>query len=355
MIRRSSSLAETANDHDVRRSFDWRHAVASAGNVMIVERKRFRGSVMEVALSSRSRCRDVGRRSSEQDDAIPALVGSSARHNQPVPRDRDHIDEAMQVRQLQREADADPDWYSRQVDSIEQKAQILRLRQEFYRAVRTASRPYAQRGWRPLTGGMATWPEEGHLLHIGFIPTPNYFPFQGWLHARVTSPYLYAVATGKPLTRIPAAQATPVGCITPEFLDVRYAEEEPADATPAQDGVVRLTAASVSPWLAAKFASMTSALTALGSDRGMRDWLLADNRSSGDYERVRLACLLTKHLGEFDRLPRLLQLAEETWERAVTPLPTGADMAAGKWDRQRRLPLLWSHKRWLKHFDAAPE
>lgn len=261
---------------------------------------------------------------------------------------------------MQREAEADPDWYSRQVDSIEHKAQILRLRQEFYRAVRAESAPYVQRGWRPLTGGMAMWAEEGHLLHIGFIPTPNYFPFQAWLHARITSPYLYSVATGKPLTRIPSAQATPVGCATPEFLDVRYAEDDhlaegaATSASAAQDGVVRLTPASVRPWLSAKFASTTAALTALDTDRGMRDWLLADSPGA-DYERLRLACLLTKHLGEFDRLPHLLQVAEEAWARAVSTLPAGADMAAGKWDRQRKLPVLWSHKRWLKHFDAAPE
>lgn len=287
--------------------------------------------------------------------------GHRSRRCQLMSKGRDLTYEALQVRRLQLEAEADPGWYARQAESIENRAQVLRLRQEFYRVVRAACATYAGSGWRPLTGGMATCSGDGHLLHIEFIPNPHCFPLQLWLHARATSPYLYSVATGKPLTRIPPAQARAVGCVTPVWLDVRYAEDEPSpegaapEPSAEPDNLVRLTPGSVRKWLDAKLVSMTATLTELGTDRGMRDWLLADlpEDTIAD-QRLRMACLLTKHLGESDRLPQLLQAAEEAWERSLIALPGRQNTAPGRWDRQRKHPSLWSHQRWLKHFNAAP-
>ena len=282
-----------------------------------------------------------------------------------VPVGRRGDDEAYELRRLremQREAEEDPGWFDRQVELIEHRAQALRLRQEFYRQVRDTAEPYVAQGWRLLTGGLTAWSEDGHLKHISFVPEPDSLPLQTHVHARIISPYLYEVATGKPLTRIPPAKAAPVGCVTPVFAEVLYGETDPeATADPAEllrqrRPVVELGPGTAPGWLVSALELAVRISDELSNDRSMRDWLVQGgptHHCGPHYECLRMACLLTKHLGDEGRLPALLWSAEEAW-RVSVDRQAQEGFPRRNFDRQRRIPLLWSHDRWVRHFDSTP-
>ena len=109
-------------------------------------------------------------------------------------------------------------------------------------------------------------------------------------------------------------------------------------------------------WLASALELAVHISDELSNDRSMRDWLVQagpTHHCGPHYECLRTACLLTKHLGEESRLPALLRSAEGAW-RASVDRRDEEGFPRRNFDRQRRIPLLWSHDRWVRHFDSAP-
>ncbi len=234
------------------------------------------------------------------------------------------------------------------------------LRSELYAMVRAAARPFRGRGWQVRSNNLAIRGADGAWGQIVVTAEGRRGPqLVAGLYAGTVSAYLMKVVNQLDPEKVPPPAF--VGAHTRVLwqAQIRFdpaASEPPPPLTLPQPsnqeiGVV-LGRTTASDWLAAAFAEVVPSVEGLCSDLAIRDWLLDDAGPTGTFD-LRYAALLTRHLGLDDEVDAILRRAEaaeverDRWWRAQGIEPI-------KQDRSTRYPQSWSHRRFLRFFEAAP-
>jgi hypothetical protein len=121
---------------------------------------------------------------------------------------------------------------------------------------------------------------------------------------------------------------------------------------PNEDTGLTLGDATAPSWLRDAMAVLVGPVKELCSDLAIRDWLVEHAGETNSWN-LRQAALLTRHLGRDAEVPDLLaraQAAEVLVDRSLE-----ADgLMPGHPDRTAHDPMMWSHERFMKFFNATP-
>jgi hypothetical protein len=228
---------------------------------------------------------------------------------------------------------------------------------DFDRLIREASRPLRARGWH-LGGSRLTFrSESGHWADITIDFQAGAPPAAIFLFASVSSPYLLRAWDGRDPDRRPRRLSgghvsllwqvwidyDPASTKRPKLLKIpqRYY---------AKPGIV-IGATTASAWLEDTLRRLADAMEGLCSDQAIRDWLL-EFQSANPFA-LRHAVLLTRHAGDVDHLPAVLEqtsIATEALDaKMVAEQPPIPNRDRGK------NPLFWSHKRFLRFLDEIED
>jgi hypothetical protein len=184
------------------------------------------------------------------------------------------------------------------------------------------------------------------------------FESEGWerpllvqIFAGNLSPYLLRVFNrvnpAKPPPSMIAAHIAVLWQMEFDYLEAATVSPPPIDLSQrryARTGIV-LGAATAPGWLADALARLVPVVQGLCSDLAMRDWILEHDASS--YLSLRLAVLLSHHLGLADEIPQLLEMAERA-EADVNTKLISRGLTVPNEDRGRMHPQFWSHRRFLR-------
>jgi hypothetical protein len=231
-------------------------------------------------------------------------------------------------------------------------AELLAVRREFLGLVRKAARPYRERGWVATGGRLIRQAPTGYWSDLEFRVRRATTPTDVEIFATISSPYLLRVYEGLDPDRRPASlSGGHVQLLWQVFVTYDVEALDPPSPLPIpiptttrdETGIV-LGAATASAWLSDAIGRLVEACEGLSSDGAMRDWLLehrADRRDA-----LRYAALLTRHLGEDDRLSEVLEKTRLVTDALDASLMNRDDPIPAR-DRGRD-PRFWSHKRFLK-------
>jgi hypothetical protein len=230
------------------------------------------------------------------------------------------------------------------------------VRRDFNRFVREASRPLRARGWH-LSGHRLTFhAESGHWADIMIDFRAGAPPVPIFLFANVSSPYLLRTYNHLDPERRPRRLSGHASLLWQVWIkyDPASTKRPKSLKVPqridAQTGIV-LGRTNAAAWLDDTLGRLAETMERLCSDRAIRDWILAFE--SANPSALRRAVLLTRHIGDVDRLPGVL---EQT--RIATDAHAAAMMAG-----RPRVPRndrgkdqrLWSHTRFLRFLDELED
>jgi hypothetical protein len=210
---------------------------------------------------------------------------------------------------------------------------------ELRRLFQIATKPLLARGWRRTGNRVVFDSPSGHWADIkidmGTGPAPVLF----FLFAVVGSPYLLRVNGGDGVRPrgFTSAHLSLLLQVVMEY-DPAAAGEPRRLTIPqrphAMTGIV-LGRDSGQAWLTDLLERLATTMEGLCSDRAMRDWLVEHGGSA--VAPLRDAVLLSRHLGDLDRQPDLLERAQLA---AQDPLI--------RHNNRGRDPMFWSHDRFMR-------
>jgi hypothetical protein len=173
------------------------------------------------------------------------------------------------------------------------------------------------------------------------------------LFAGVASPYLLRVVNRRDPSRRPPVGYSHVILLWQAELEFDEAfANEPAPLTIQQaewasTGVV-LGPAHALAWFEDLFRELTVAMSALMSDRAIRDRLVQSGET--DFLNLRYAALLTRHLGLQSELPEILDRAQLA--SAIFESTQAAGESPERNDRDSNM-IMWTHERFMRFLDSA--
>jgi hypothetical protein len=224
-------------------------------------------------------------------------------------------------------------------------AATVGLRSELYATVRAAARPFRGQGWQVRSNNLAIRGADGAWGQIVVAAEGRQGPqLVAGFYAGTVSAYLMQVVNGLDPEKVPPLAF--VGAHTRILWQAQIRFDPEASDPPSpltlpqpsnQDIGIVLGPTTAAAWLAAAFAEVVPRVDGLCSDLAIRDWLLDHAGLTGTFD-LRYAALLTRHLAEVER---------DRWWRAQGIEPI-------KQDRSTRYPQSWSHRRFLRFFEATP-
>jgi hypothetical protein len=239
----------------------------------------------------------------------------------------------------------------------------LSLNSTFKRIVRDASLVVADEGWVTRGGGIIRHHDNGYWAQVVFFgASRKHDPLELGLIAGVCSPYLLRVVNKQDPTKPPAASFTAAHAsvvwnmlMTFSETESEFAEPLEIPEVPGERPLERLTLGpnTAPSWIEDAFLKLTPRVDSLCSDEALRDHIL--DGPNGSFS-LRYAALLTRRLGEEERLEQVLAMAEAAAhreeERAIREIghPVGGAMR----DRQETYPQDWSHERFLRFMAETP-
>jgi hypothetical protein len=236
------------------------------------------------------------------------------------------------------------------------EAEIAATQREVRRLLRIATKPLGARGWLRTGTRLIFDSPNGYWAEIKFDVRPGPAPVLIRVYAVVGSPYLSRVYDGGDGRR-PRAWGSghavllwdawirydpDVSTRPPRLQLTQYVHQRPA---------IVLGQRSAERWLTSELGDLASTMEDLCSDRSMRDWL-ADH-GIGAVVPLRFAVLLSRHLGDLQRKPELLErlrIASDASRAA-----SAAKTAPVRYNDRGRDPLSWSHNRFMRFVDELSE
>jgi hypothetical protein len=230
-------------------------------------------------------------------------------------------------------------------------------RRDFDRFVREASRPLRARGWQ-FSGRRLTFrAETGHWadITIDFQAGAPLLPF--FLFASVSSPYLLRtfehLDPERRPRRLSGGHASLLWHVWIDYDPASTKRPKPLkfpQRSGAEPGIV-IGATTAGAWLEDTLGRLANTMEGLCSDRAIRDWLL--EFKSANRRALRYAALLTRHIGDVDRLPDVLEqtrMATEAHDAAIMAKP----LRVPRNDRGKD-SRFWSHTRFLRYLDELED
>jgi hypothetical protein len=230
------------------------------------------------------------------------------------------------------------------------RAEDESVRRDFDRFVREASRPLRARGWHRDGSRLTLHAKSGHWADVTIDFRAGAPPAPIFLFADVSSPYLMRTYEHlDPDRRPPRFSGGHVSLLWQVWIDYDPAStKEPKTLKIpkrhyAKPGIV-IGATTAGPWLEATLSRLAETMEGLCSDRAIRDWLL--EFETRNPRALRYAALLTRHLGDNDHLPAVLEqtrIATDAHDARMMAKPPRVPRN----DRGKD-PRFWSHKRFLR-------
>ena len=175
------------------------------------------------------------------------------------------------------------------------------------------------------------------------------------LFAGVASPYLLRVVNRRDPSRRPPVGYSHVILLWQAELEYDDAfAKEPAPLTIQQaewvsTGIVLGPAHAVA-WFQYLFRQLTVAMSALMSERAIRDRLVQSGET--DFLNLRYAALLTRHLGLQSELPEILDRAHRA-SAMFESVQAAGESPAERDDRDSNM-IMWTHERFIRFLASAP-
>jgi hypothetical protein len=230
------------------------------------------------------------------------------------------------------------------------------VRRDFNRFVREASRPLRARGWH-LSGNRLTlhaatghWADMTIDFRAGAPPAPIF------LFAAVSSPYLmrtYDHADPERRPRSLGGHASLLWQVWVKYDPAATKRPKPLKIPQPYDALtgIVLGQSNAAAWFDDTLGRLAETMEGLCSDRAIRDWLL--EFAAENLRALRYAVLLTRHLGDVDRLPDVLEQARILNEALDAAMLAQRPPISTR-DRGRD-PLFWSHARFLRFLDDVED
>jgi len=251
---------------------------------------------------------------------------------------------------------------------VKARAAQKQQQQPFQRLLRAAGKPFAHSPWRPASMGLVCHPESGHWGHVVFKraqlwrPSELAYPVLSMeFVAGAVSPYLFRHWNGLDPSRPPSSNLVANHARAdwqPRVLFSTDSDQPEVTWVPGLRPAERhvhglppvLGPMSAGPWLTSVFQDLVPKTEALCNDEAILAYLLQtadliEQKGVLDLGGLRMAALLSRHLGHDEAMPELLERAAAA--RAACKIAASP--------RTSHHPGYWSHKYFVQYMNEIPK